>query len=1277
MMTVRLPVLHYIVKYQRQGLVMISLNMRRGLNTAEVAVISAFCMIASGLFGAVVNVATSEELEAALTSALSTSEATEIVCAAGEYSTTKEWTLNQPITLRGATGDPEDVVISGNGSFRIFKITNTGVVINSLTVENGYATGGANISFDCSAAGGVVTNCIVRNGLSTGSGGGISLNSAGLVTHCIVSNNVAANNGSKGGAVWINKDGATVRNCLIAGNSHNTPCGGKDFGAGVAMQFGLLDSCTVVGNSSAGCAGVGLWSNVGKAKVKNCVIYGNIVTDESLSADKRAQYAVYEVWTSGAKADFERCATSVNINDTCPVITEDPFIDAAAGNYRPKDIPEIVDNGIFGDWMAGSVDLDGNNRIINRIPDVGAYEKESSLPSASFFVQGADMGFFPFDVTFSAATSNLGNSEDITYKWDFGDGTAAVEKRGDAFVTHTFNEFGVFQVSLTVENAETGLSYVVPDTIPISTIPKAVYLSKSGSNIVPYDTEATAAHDFSDVWNLTISDSEIVVLEGEYDLTSEYVIDKPMTIRGHSANPENVVLRGNGNSRIFSIKSPDVIVSSLTVTNGACMSGNGGNIYIDGKSTGGTIITNCVITGGKALAGGKSGGGIYIGGSATVTHCIIRGNVAANDGSNGGAVYLCNADAVVRNCLITENSHSSTKKSTGEAMYFGAGVAIQVGKLYNCTVTGNRGAGCAGVATWASANAASVVNCLIAGNIVTDETLAEDQRAKWEVYAIWPNGKEGAPEFNHCAATVHINDSCTIVSDPFVDAASGNYRPKRLSAIEDRGVLQSWMEGAGDLDGNPRIINEIPDIGAYEITTDNSPRAVFIADGPVEGFAPHEVSFTVNTFNFGDAADITYKWNFGDGTEVLEKRGEAAVTHTFSEFGDYQVSLTVENSETGASYTVPERVPVSICPKVTYLSKSGSNTPPYATPETAAHDFADLYRAALDGSEIVAANGVYEVPSEYALYKTLTVRGLTGRPEDVVFCGDGDNRIFKLSAANIVLSGLTVTNGVCTGFNASGGNIQIEAVAMGAIVTNCIITGGKAVNISGASGGCGGGGISVLADNALVTHSVILGNSSANNGAWGGAVWINNPGAVVRNCLITGNSHSTAYSNDGKYFGAGVAIYKGKLESCTVVGNISGGCAGVGLWANQRDARITNCLIADNIVTNNDVSAEQKEIWEVYEVYRADSVNTDFINCAAPVLINETENCVFLEENPFVNPAAGNYRLNSGTKALDSGLLQNWMINSVDLDSRRRARNGTPDIGCYERPKYGTVIMVK
>ena len=300
--------------------------------------------------------------------------------------------IADPIAVVGDTGRPEDVIVRNTSTFNqaqaiVLYLNHPGAFVANLTAENGHRAQpdvlyGCNVAID--AAGGTVSNCVVRGANSIGNyarGAGAWLNSdSALLTHCVVTNNTASGSGyqyAEGNGIFVHVARGTVANCLIA-NNHDS--GGtathtnekQDWSNGVAVDHGALLNCTVVTNEARHAAGVylnpnGYATNVVVAGcVNHCTFYVN-------GAPKFT-----DVGFSGTIANASHCASDGGeaLDATCVAGTMETFFrDVAAFDYRPKQTSSLVDKGIAYDGIA-SMDLIGNPRPQGR-PDIGCYENSA------------------------------------------------------------------------------------------------------------------------------------------------------------------------------------------------------------------------------------------------------------------------------------------------------------------------------------------------------------------------------------------------------------------------------------------------------------------------------------------------------------------------------------------------------------------------------------------------------------------------------------------------------------------------------------------------------------------------------------------------------------------------------------------------------------------------------------------------------------------------------------------------------------------------------------
>jgi hypothetical protein len=60
-------------------------------------------------------------------------------------------------------------------------------------------------------------------------------------------------------------------------------------------------------------------------------------------------------------------------------------------------------------------------------------------------------------------------------------------------------------------------------------------------------------------------------------------------------------------------------------------------------------------------------------------------------------------------------------------------------------------------------------------------------------------------------------NQCVSADPRFKDAANGDFTLALNSLCKNKGVIESWMDGAYDLAGEKRVFKDVPDIGCYEL----------------------------------------------------------------------------------------------------------------------------------------------------------------------------------------------------------------------------------------------------------------------------------------------------------------------------------------------------------------------------------------------------------------------------------------------------------------------------
>jgi probable HAF family extracellular repeat protein len=175
------------------------------------------------------------------------------------------------------------LTVSGNGTNRIFHVTNCPVLIANLRIADGHAAGGGG---GIAMEGGCLTvsNCAITgcyaqgNGVGSQGGGAISaVNSASLtVIGSTLSGNSTAFYG--GGVFLFNNSTASMFNSTVSGNRTLDGSNGDAWGGGIFSANGGsadITSSTIANNSSVDAGGGIYHSFNGTVRLANTIVAGN------------------------------------------------------------------------------------------------------------------------------------------------------------------------------------------------------------------------------------------------------------------------------------------------------------------------------------------------------------------------------------------------------------------------------------------------------------------------------------------------------------------------------------------------------------------------------------------------------------------------------------------------------------------------------------------------------------------------------------------------------------------------------------------------------------------------------------------------------------------------------------------------------------------------------------------------------------------------------------------------------------------------------------------
>ena len=314
-----------------------------------------------------------------------------------------------------------------------------------------------------------------------------------------------------------------------------------------------------------------------------------------------------------------------------------------------------------------------------------------------------------------------------------------------------------------------------------------------------------------------------------------------------------------------------------------------------------------------------------------------------------------------------------------------------------------------------------------------------------------------------------------------------------------------------------------------------------------------------------------------------------------------------------------------------HVSPSGSGTPPYSSPATAAKSIQPAVDLAVNtGDMVLIHDGTYLLEQSISIDEAIRIASVNG-PESVTVDGDGQYTCFVLADVACEISGLTIINGYNTG---DGGGVSCAGAAP--LVTNCVVMDCAADSGGGISGG-------------RICFSTIESNSA---GYAGGGLYE----SIVWNSIVRDNV-ATDYSG---------GLEAGSATNCLFDGNSCGDLGGGASFS-----VLVNCTVVDNVATNGGGGTDVCDIYNSIVISNytesADkdiSSPGDLYNCCSPDAPDGVDGNISAAPL-FVDEDNADYRLQEGSPCRDAG-DNSYILQSVDLDGNNRISGGLVDMGTYE-----------
>ncbi|MGD9127712.1 MAG: right-handed parallel beta-helix repeat-containing protein, partial [Planctomycetia bacterium] len=1147
----------------------------------------------------------------------------------------------------------ENFAQSGGGIFENGNNSSSTSIANSTFTKNfGTSGGGGIFSWDGQEI--TITGSTFDHNFAVYYGGGLFVGKSNTIDSCTFINNVA----SYGAGLKTSAGIATYTNSLFANNTafnfDSTDLEGVfdrtppvidtyptdlNYGGAIYNRSALtIANCTIADNSAVDNGG-GVYNPEHTATLNNTIVSGNTAANgPDLFVDTGQFLGAYNLISDGSDQSDLVDGVDGNTVGAAGAPIDPVFVNPATGDYRPQIGSPAIDQG--DDSLAVDandapllLDLAGVTRIQGDAVDIGAYETgyTDTLLGPILYVD----------------VDTVGNWENA-----YTDLQAALDQaawlNGDAIPENDVEQIWVAE----------GTYYPTSELDPVDARFASFRLADGvevHGGFLGTETELSER---------VLSDEHATILSGDLGVLDD-VSDNAYTVvycgTGVTTTLDGLTITGGYSPGVFSGDSEYSLLSEV-----------GAGVYSGGDLT----IINSTVRDNKATGGG----GIYNDtGTLTIGDSTIKGNKATSTGDieqglpNGGGIH--NATGGTLNMLrttVTENysylngagvfsvgtaNIAESRIHNNETMVAGGGVVNSSGQMFivNSTVSQNLATYCGGILH--EGGTIHLLNSTIADNIAYN-----------------------AGGMLCASGTINITNS-TITHN--------------VANSQGGGIFY----GVGDLTLNNSIIalNEAPSepdflqhaqIGAVSASNNllgNGDSQTILVDG-VDGNqvgtyeSPIDPMFTDWTVD----EDGMGAYYLMDGSPAHNAGNNAlAVTIGGSPLTTDQVGNT--RIQGGLVDIGAIESSIASTPGVTYVVTSFNST--------IAHDgeltFLEAYLAATQNRSYGdAPAGSWDQHDTIQFDRALESFVLRDEPlqlfgslilegfgdDQTIFAGSSSRLIdIQNTDAKIVLRGLTLTGG----YNLTDIDSGYTILGAGGAISNrgtLLLDDMMILNNTAETGG----GIFNLGELAIANSEIhgnhAMGYDPDNNDVNGRGGGIHNVGRLnVSNSLFVENSV------DG--LGGGI-MNQGQmiLNNVTMTNNYTFSQEGAGIYTESSAAELYNSIVANNRIWDTSVHSDiYNDVVGTYNLIGDGTGQSLLVDGADGNMVGTSETPILPE---FADPDGGNFRLGSGSPAIDQGSNELAVDPSgttlqTDLGGHPRIQNETVDLGAYEYGMYdwGTVRL--
>ncbi|MBR4787502.1 MAG: fibronectin type III domain-containing protein [Bacteroidales bacterium] len=647
------------------------------------------------------------------------------------------------------------------------------VVMDSCVVENNKEVYAYTVYVD----NGAIRNSTVRyNSVLYYSGSTMSCVSAtnAVVSACDISYNEANSTGG------LSASNTLVDNCLIANNTGGSSSGYGGVYAGTSV---VIKNSTIVNNVSYSPQGAGIYAGSYGSAIINCIVWGNKNSSDGISSI----YMGDGYLTVSRTAADEVLEGDYNIllspaNEGSSALQGPEFV-------RPSHTAGSDDTTARVDWhlnrsstlvnrgdnsVATVYDIEGNDRVQMSTIDLGCYESPY-------------MGTYVFPTTYDS----------IIYVVEGGAGA----RTGDSWE----NALPTIQEALLLATLYHAQVWVARGSYYGDSVSGSAFYMAPGIRVYGgfAGVETSIAQRVIED-NPTILDGDyrqrVLMQDRNYTAETAAIWDGFIIQNGQTlGNGAGVYMRAYSTIRNCTVRYN--VIASETPNNTTSYYGAG--VYASNNYN--CIISHCkveyntYVNAERVTGGGVSGG--------RIDHSEISHNTAYSHGGISGGY--------VTNSLIYDNKAETIYTNYGNSSYNASGVGD--GTYINCDIVQNRGG--------ASNNHGTMINCIIWGNGGN----------------YMGNYSNGSVSYSYCAIQKDRENSnytgegnITLESDNdgyasdrnyvrFIDPAADDFRLHITSNCVNVGS-NAALDSTDTLDllGNPRVKNQVVDMGCYEMQEENS-----------------------------------------------------------------------------------------------------------------------------------------------------------------------------------------------------------------------------------------------------------------------------------------------------------------------------------------------------------------------------------------------------------------------------------------------------------------------